>query len=422
MLRKFTINSKSTGKYEKKIVNSRECIVTSMVSIVGDSVMNRLGYPFAQVVNSYKQLDNLHAPAGHPSVGGTNVSAFLPSAVNAFGVGGSVSNPRLDGRRVINDLVFDIEAANKDERGKEIIQRIENGEKIGVSTGLNADVSEESGMMDGEQYTGLVSNIQFDHVAVLLTETPAGKETFTVNSDELMICNVAESVRELEDKVWSAVKEKFGENAYPSEILLNPDQIVVRIDEALLLVSFGYNEAQNIVFTGEPVPVEKKVTFEKISNNEADDMDQLKFILALIANATNSLTAVDQDKLMAMSETGLASFLSNLAELTIEQATAYVTNAGFFVNSISPEDYQAYLDNQAGYEAYQLQLANERESMTNALVEKSKMSKEQLDALPIETLKSIANEIAPDQNYGLQGAQVTNATPGSSTLKLCEGS
>jgi hypothetical protein len=184
MPQKITINSHSGGKFKEVVLNNRAHIITEMMSIEGDSTMNNLFYPDDQVTNSFKQLDMKPAPAGHPTANGENISAFHPLAINAFNVGGFIRNSRKEGKKVFNELVFDIEVANKDDRGKEIIKRIKSGEKIGVSTGLNATVTSS-----GDKK--VVSDIEFDHVAVLLDESPAGDNTFTVNSD-IILCKMGD--------------------------------------------------------------------------------------------------------------------------------------------------------------------------------------------------------------------------------------
>jgi len=424
MPQKITINSTSSGKFERRQINNREHIVTSMVSVVGDTVMNRLRYPFDQILNSFKQLSELHAPASHPVVDGQNISAFHPLAVNAFGVGGMVSNPVMDGPRVINDLIFDVEIAEKDDRGKEIIRRIEAGEKIGVSTGLNADRDNKPGMLNGEKFDSSLSNIQFDHVAILLNATPAGKETFTINSD-ITICNLAESVSELEEKAHMAVRQRFGEGSWVSEILLNPDRIIVRTEETLLSVAFGYNDSQEIVFTGEPIPVERKVSFVpldspgSITNQDGvDDMDLEKFVLALIANAGNSFTNTDKDKLNAMSETGLAAILSNAEEVTLEAATIVVEKAGSFVNTINAEQAADFVANADSFKEYQDAQAATRKVVSD-LVVNSGVTQDDADKMSLVSLQSMASKISPDQNYSVNAAQTTNAG-GATVLKLHE--
>lgn len=180
----YKINSFSAGSYEMRQINNRPHIVTKMVSLEADSVMNGLLYPSDVVNLSFPQLHSLPAPAGHPVVNDEYVSASNPLAINAHNIGGIVLNPIIDSQgRVINELALDINVAEKDDRGKEIIRRIKNKDRVGVSTGLTITTSEESGSMKGRDYSSKINSMQFDHVAILLNEEPAGENTFTLNSN-----------------------------------------------------------------------------------------------------------------------------------------------------------------------------------------------------------------------------------------------
>lgn len=179
----ISINSKTSGKFWKERVNGREHMVTDMVSIVGDSVMNKGLYPDTEVANSFAQLDLLPAPNDHPRVNGSNQSAYHPLALNAHHFGAFVRNPRKEGKRVINELWVDEAVANQSDDGKELLSRIENGKKIGVSTGVRLDQIQDKGQIDGRNYDWVANNLNFDHVAVLLNRKPAGDETFTINDE-----------------------------------------------------------------------------------------------------------------------------------------------------------------------------------------------------------------------------------------------
>ena len=181
---RISVINKSSGKFRIEEINGRQHIVTQMMPIEGDSVMNRLFYPNSVVTASYEQLNMLPAPDRHPEVNGEPVSAFNPLAINAFNFGGFTRSPVQTGKRVVTDLVIDLEVANKTKRGKKIIERIRQGKKIGVSTGLLAEVNNAAGKVGKQEYDGTVTNISFDHVAVLLDQAPAGENTFTINHSD----------------------------------------------------------------------------------------------------------------------------------------------------------------------------------------------------------------------------------------------
>ena len=183
-MQRLLINSQSSGEFKIEKRGGRDFIVTQMLPIQSESVMNGLLYPATSVLESYNQLDKLPAPAGHPSFDGKSVSASDPEGGSSFNVGAFVRNPVMNGHNVLADLVVDVEVANRTNQGKDIIDRIMNGKRMGVSTGLNAKVTESQGKSGDKEYQGIVNGIKFDHVAILLSEAPAGDYTYTLNSGE----------------------------------------------------------------------------------------------------------------------------------------------------------------------------------------------------------------------------------------------
>jgi len=343
------------------VINNRPHLSTEMVSIVGDSVMNGLLYPLSHVSTAFPQLDQLPAPASHPTVNGQNVSAFHPLAVNAHNFGGMIRAPRMEGKKVINELVIDIEVANKDERGKEIVRRIEAGESIGVSTGLNATVTNQAGKEGEAQYKGIVSNIKFDHVAVLPNEAPAGGDTFTINSDKVMICNVSECVEvRIKDPVYEIVGTSTG-----------------------------------------------------LTNQEVDEMDKDKIVLAIISNAANTYTSADKDSLMAMSEIDLINGV-HLKVVhpapTVDTAQEVLIGAGMTVNSkdFDADGYAKFIDNKTDFDKFLENKKALKAEMVESIIENSKMTKEQIENMPNDAIESLANSFGHEQNYSVQNQSVAN--------------
>ena len=433
MLQKIAINSKSTGKFREETINARPHIVTSMVSIEGDSIMNRLFYPANEVISASNQLNRIPAPVSHPQVDGLFISAKDPMAMNAHSVGGFVMNPKVNGKQIINDLVFDLEVAEKDDRGKEIVRRIKAGERIGVSTGLNAQVVNIAGKQGDKEYQGIISNIEFDHVAVLLDEAPAGDSTFTINSGaqrDVLVCNLAESVDELERKVREAVDIKFqaqNKHAWVFRILFSPDRAVVEIHkegkaEKLILIPFGYNDAGDVVFTGEGIEVERKESFEPVGNpaginnhqQEVDDMDKEKLVLSIIGNSSNAFAGEDKDHLMSLSETQLINAVSEktYVPITVEKATQVLEKEGLTVNAkdFDKEGLKTFLENKSDFEAFLAGKTEKRGKMIEDIVTNSKMSKEDLEHFDDEALLRMATSFTPNQDYSAQASITTNAS------------
>ena len=429
MLSKICVNSASQGKFREEEINGRPHIITSMVSIVGDSVMNSLLYPDNEVVAAMPQLNRLLAPAKHPTAEGMGISAFDPLAINANNIGGFVLNPTADGKKIINELAIDIETAEKDERGKEVVRRIREGEQIGVSTGLNARIINTGGDLMGKPYKGIVTNIKFDHVAILLDETPAGDETYTVNSD-VTVCNVADSVNELHEQMELAVSAKYSTDdsyAWVYDIWLKESKVIVSMREngerEIFCIPYGYDSDDNIVFTGEPVKGRIKKVFEPdkttLQNKKVDDMTPEALALAIIANKDSSFGPEDKATLEGMTETQLVNKLVDSIDkpVTIENAQKQVEAAGLVVKSkVDAEGIEDYLENKAGFDAYMTEKAAAKAEKVANIVANSKMSEEDVNGMSDEGIDRLAQSISSTANYSVKGASVTNASKGEVKL------
>jgi hypothetical protein len=422
----LTVNSKSSGKFTEEVFNGRNHLVTKMVSIEGDSVMNGWLYPFGAVSEAHGQLNDLHAPAGHPMVDGEYVSASSPMAVNSYNIGASVKNPQMSGAFVVNDLAIDIEVAERTEQGREAMSRIRSGDKIGVSTGLTATTVNKAGEMNGKSYTGIVQNIEFDHVAILLKEPPAGENTFTVNEQQVFSANVADSMTELRREVEEAAGKLDYEFLYVEEIFFNPQTAVIAVRKdtenedtyltQLLSVPFEYDFAGNLVFSSEPKEVEAKTTYS--NQQEEAEMDREKLVLAVIGNSANAFTGDDKDKLLAMSESQLINALCKAP--SFDDAQAIIEAKGFSVNQIGADEAANYLANKDAFGEWQKSESLRLEGMADQIVAVNgcKFTKDELLGMGEDGMLKINSLMNPGQDFSVQGAITTNAQ--SSTLSLHE--
>lgn len=220
---RVAINSTTSGHFKNRSMNGRKHIVTAMVPIVGDTVMNSGLYPEAEVASSYLQLNNLPAPKSHPKIDGFSVSAFHPAAINSQNIGGFIRNPKRQGKMVVNEFWLDIEVANRTPDGLELIHRIENKELVGVSTGLTLNREISSGTApNGQAYDWIGHNFKFDHVAILLNEDAAGKDVGT----QLILNSSGEGQYIQETFIVNCAEVEFteteGAETMPDEIVTPP--------------------------------------------------------------------------------------------------------------------------------------------------------------------------------------------------------
>ena len=267
--------------------------------------MNELFYPHHVVENAADQLDMLPAPDKHPVVDGKPVSAFHPLAMNAHNIGGFTRSPRMEGKRVITDLVIDLDVANKSQRGKKIISNIRNGKRIGVSTGLVADINNACGSVGDKKFNGKVESMQFDHVALLLDEPPAGDNTYTINHDS-KTTRVFNMDRLELDLSPLAIKDRVALQSLTVNELLQAVNAETSIEDAKAVIEKAGLHIHNCAEDDVNLYLNNRADFEAWQKQKNDEIAETrKFILD-----NSKMTAAD---LQGMSEATLNSLAKSVA-------------------------------------------------------------------------------------------------------------
>ena len=183
-MNKITVNILSiinkSSKITKEIINNKEhYIIRDVVPVVDDVVMNNGLYPKEEIDKSYSSINGNLMPIGHPNIDGQFVSASNAKAINEYYGGAWAENVHKDQDKVLLDCYVDIEFARNHEKGKQLLERLDamfNGEDVNpihVSTGLILNKVYKTGKSKGKKYDWVATNMQFDHVAILLNEQGA---------------------------------------------------------------------------------------------------------------------------------------------------------------------------------------------------------------------------------------------------------
>jgi hypothetical protein len=404
---RFSINSKTSGKYTEETINGRNHIVTTMRPIVGDISMNKVFYPNAEVKKSYTQLNNLPAPNGHPKINGVHVTAFSPLAMNAFNVGGFIRNPKMKNKEVYAEFVIDETVANTSDDGKEIIRRIKENEKIGVSTGLNIQqVTNASGKDDlGVEYERTGSGFNFDHVAILLNEKAAGEHAGTElvlntedDNDPIYVVNLDVgsinelSVDELRDDLNGLLRKNNSDKSdvWITEIFPESKHIIWSVyqDGEYRLFKQSYrvdtiDGKENAVLLDDVSQVVLKKEFKPTTTNQEDDeMNKEILVLSIIASVNNSFTNDDKERLTAMNESELVKALETPVD--DNQAKEVLTNSGFDFKG-----YDSFVANKDAFESF-LKAENEKlDALKTEIVANSDYTVEMLEGKTSDELDTI---------------------------------
>lgn len=421
-IKKILINTRTSGKFKREQIDGRPHLVTTMMPIRGDITMNKKFFSDEEVGKSFMQLNMLPAPNGHPTVNGIAVSAFHPVANNKHNIGGFLRNPRKKGKRVFVDFMLDEEIANNSDEGKEVIRRIEAGEKIGVSTGLTIrQITNKQGEDDfGKAFNQEVFGFNFDHVAILLNEAAAGEHAGTelvLNEagEDILVCSFALegelllnelSTSEMHEALNKLINIGLADNSFAFVIDVFPESktFIFRSDSKLFKQSFAVDQNEEFSLLNDRIEGSIKEEFIPVTttNQEVDDMDKSKIVLAIIGNSANKFTVADNDRLMAMSDPDLNAIISTSTDANA--AKQILTNSGFDFTA-----YDNFVANKAAFETY---LAAEETKLTElktTIVASSDYTTEMLKGKSVEELTVLNSMIKPETKVAKRIAESTAA-------------
>lgn len=148
-----------------------------------DIVMNRIMYPKEEIEASYRGLEGIPAPIGHPhDSDGNYVSASSEIGVNRFQHGAFVGKVERRKGRIYIETRINKRKASETQQGKRLLRSIDDimlgasSDPIHTSTGvyLNSQVLPQTRTCErGKEYDQIARNLVFDHNAILLDEEGA---------------------------------------------------------------------------------------------------------------------------------------------------------------------------------------------------------------------------------------------------------
>lgn len=174
------VNKKAISRTQ---INGVEHIAVSSYTLPDDIVMNDVLYPSDEIEKSYLSLERTLAPVEHPTDDhGNYISAADPTAIHNFHAGAFNVNVSRENGRVHIEKHINVQEALKTDRGKRLLDRIneletnDNPRPIHTSVGLFMLVEELDKPMTnnhGDQYSKIGRDFVFDHDAILLDSVAA---------------------------------------------------------------------------------------------------------------------------------------------------------------------------------------------------------------------------------------------------------
>lgn len=309
----LTVVNSASNITTETIDGKPHIVVRGITPVVDDIVMNRKLYPAAEIEKAYNTLERNPMPLGHPKVDGKHVSARDVRAVNNFHVGAWLQNVQHKDGRVDGDMYVDRQYAESSEKGKRLVNRLDemaagtNTDPIHISTGLLYSGIAANGESKGKKYNEIVTNMVFDHTAVLLDEPGAGtpsegvgifvnSEGEEVEIEVALLSDAADCTREgllnktrffftnasnfSFDDIQRAISDKLHEGRADDKWLwpesVWPDNFIYRDEAKYFKQKYLIDDDGKAVFVGEPVEVVRKpIEYEIKTNGENDPMKEL---------------------------------------------------------------------------------------------------------------------------------------------------
>lgn len=381
--------------------------VAGVVGAVDDLVMNGRMYPADELKRSAAQLDGKPAPAGHPKNSkGQHISATNGEALASAWIGAYCTNARHEGGRTVCDIKINASAAKAHPDGEKLVRMLDEAiagasvDPIHVSTGVFLREIAANGESRGKQYRAIATDLQYDHLAILLHEkgagTPADGVGMWVNSDgaESEVETVAldtnasdlrsesgvlsrwlnrimgrNSADEMSfDAIQRAIKDALPEgDNWPVEIY--PRSVVwVDADNRLWRQDYAVSSAGVVSLAGEMVEVRREIDYKPIeiaeTNRQEPDPMKDQIIAALNAAGIDAAGLSDAQALTAYSQLVQKPIADKLAAVNAE------------IEAIKARELAA--------------VNAERDTLAEKLAVNSALTVDELKSLPLPALRKLA--------------------------------
>lgn len=307
--------------------------IKGVCGAVNDIVMNGMLYPADQLAKGVATLNGKPAPAGHPkNSAGQFISALNGEALlNAY-IGSICTNARHEGGKTLVDVVVNEAQARAHPEGLKLVERLESAiagnssDPIHVSTGLFVDPITANGESLGKKYSRIATNLQYDHLAILLNEQGAGTpeqgvgmflnadgaeeqvEAVTVNAEPedkrsaglkaWLLRLVGNGAVDLSfDQISSGLYALLPEGAWLRDVY---DRYVIWTDRDgnHFRQDYSVGSDGSLAFSSDPQAVKREVSYVPITNRQKDDQVKETIIAALNAAGISGVAAMTDAQLL----------------------------------------------------------------------------------------------------------------------------
>lgn len=340
------LNEAATGDIHREMFDGEEHLVVPVVAAV-EGVMNGEYVPVSSFSDSLPAWEGVSVTIAHPDQNGQDISANTKYALENFFVG-RFFNAHIDGKKFKGEFWININKLLNHPDGEEILERIENGDVIDVSTSYWRRLVGGSGVHNGERYDGTAVDLVPNHIAILARERGAcsvhdgcgtprtnagendmaeGEKGFLERMRSKFATMMEETLKGLAQnrmshgdvrmRVAEALDNNVKNAAYIHIVEMYDDEVVYAVENSvdydinIFSRSFSIDDDQEVTL-GDPTEVQQVVSYEPVGNSSPtiaeENMDRETIIGAL---ASNEAVPFNHEQLSAMEDAGLEFLATN---------------------------------------------------------------------------------------------------------------
>lgn len=388
------------GNSRREQLDGVEHLVLPVVA-ASEGVMNGLFYSSEVLQNNSQMWNGKPIPVGHPQVRGVAVSANNPDIQNNNNIG-TVYNSKFEDKKLKAE--FWINTAKAESLGhSDLIERLENGETVEVSTGLYPVIENNAGIFNNKSYDKTVVSMVADHIAILPNEEGACSVANGCGTG--MSINHDDSGHKPKGCCGGCSEGKPCEGDKEKAKKLSVNEMKTKVTEFITNLFSQQDEFVELADT----------SVTKVATNQNKDM-KAELIKKIIANTASKFSEGDKETLEALEINVLEGIHGSLPE-TKEPV----------VSANSEETLTLKGEQIAQFKEFVANSTKERDSLVAKVKEGYGLDDEQLANLSVNTLQSFAAKLEDKQEVDFTakggGKEVTtNATEDkffdSSTIKL----
>lgn len=379
-------------------------------------------YPPSVLEESAPHWNNMPVTIGHPvNELGDHILCNTDGTIRQQWEVGTLHNVHFSDNKLKGEVWLQTSVIT--ERSPQLLSFLDNGGNLDVSTGLLAASDGVEGNWNEEQYSGTITDIVPDHIALLPNQTGAcswddgcgirfnkaeeiKKRLIIFSSDNLMkrvdkIHSFVDSLDERDAANEMYIKLHYVRAVYDDYFIYKQTDRTNNTEMLLKqMYSIGANE--EIVPQGEPIPVVEEIKYKPLStevnaNKNKGDIKMAnktekgccpKKVLALIANENNAFVEADQEWLESLTEDQLDKLI-NTKEVQEPEKVDDITLSSFLESA--PPEIRNVLN--SGLR----ELDTKRTGLIERIMacETNTFTEETLKAMDQITLESVASLIPP---------------------------